>query len=105
MTREEVYRYIRSLGGEGILTEEDVPDLRKGRGRVLQLMSDFAWHSRSAVCDAAQQVEGSRRLRELRKWFTIRCRRDTVDKRLFSYQLDWKDAEPPPKADKQLELF
>lgn len=103
--REEVYRYIKSLGGEGILNENDVPDLKKGRGRVLALMSDFGWHTRAAICTAAKQAEGQRRCRELRKWFTIRCRRASDDRRVFWYQLAFKDEPPLPNENTQLELF
>jgi len=64
-------RDISRLGGEGILTPDDVPELKAGTRRVLTLMSDGQYHSAQEVLVAAGKdgipaTEGLRRLRELR---------------------------------------
>jgi|TARA_Y100000034_G_scaffold101689_1_gene126140 hypothetical protein len=59
------------LGGVGILTDQDLADLKGGVRRVFDLMSDGEWYDRNAIClaagtDGIPAYEGMRRMRELR---------------------------------------
>jgi hypothetical protein len=79
-------KYIRSVGGEGILNPSDVPELSAAKARVLQLMFDHDWHCATQILAVSGQREGLRRLRELRKNYTIERRRLTGT-RDFEYRL------------------
>lgn len=64
-------RRISRLGGEGILSEDKAMETGIGVLRVLDLMSDWGWHSADEICRAASggegyATEGLRRMRELR---------------------------------------
>lgn len=59
-------RDIAMRGGEGILTLADIPDLKAGTRRVFNLMKDGRWYLREEIEEAAQGVEGMKRMRELR---------------------------------------
>ena len=76
----------KSLGGEGTLTEKDIDELNEATRRVHRIMSDGAWHSASSIIAAAGQREGLRRMRELRKWFSVERRRNG-ESREFEYRL------------------
>ena len=84
--------YIKKLGGAGILSRQDITDLKNQRARVLYLMLDGYWHSAGDIIDAARGREGLRRMRELREipHITIHRRRDTLNKRDFMYRLTYK---------------
>ena len=63
--------FIPAHGGEGILNDSDVAELKAGIRRVYELMKDCDWHTRQGICKAAGQnglpaAEGTRRLRDLR---------------------------------------
>tara|TARA_Y100000310_G_C20484478_1_gene716232 strand:- start:102 stop:491 length:390 start_codon:yes stop_codon:yes gene_type:complete len=67
------------LGGVGILTDQDLADLKGGVRRVFDLMSDGEWYDRNAIClaagtDGIPASEGMRRMRELRQWFEVERR-------------------------------
>jgi hypothetical protein len=67
--------------------------LNEANERVLYLMSDFKWHTPDEInlaagVDGVPAREGLRRLRELRKYFTIETQRVKEDKRLFIYKLN-----------------
>ncbi len=84
-------RRIKSLGGAGILSRRDVNELSGGVMRVLDLMFDGEWHDAEEIKRAAGDgvnpaSEGLRRLRELRRCYTIERRRDGSG-RNFEYRL------------------
>ena len=67
MTQRDILR----LGGQGILTPEDIPELKAGARRVLALMLDGQYHTAyeimvAAGSDGVLATEGLRRMRELR---------------------------------------
>ena len=89
--KDEIER-IRSLGGEGILTEADLPRLSAAAERVLRLMLDRRWHYAETIIKVARQREGLRRMRELRaRGYTIVRERQGND---FCYRLIDLDAKP-----------
>ncbi len=81
---------IRSLGGKDILNNEDIKDFTAASKRVLALMRDGNWHTAEAIklaagVDGVPASEGLRRMRELRREYTIERRR--ADNRNFEYRL------------------
>lgn len=62
-----VSREIKALGGEGTLTEADLPSLGAAAERVLALLQDGQWHTATEVIRVSGQREGLRRLRQLRQ--------------------------------------
>ena len=76
---------IKSLGGERVLSPEDVPQLSEATQRVRLLMSDGQWHTATEIIERSGQREGLRRMRELRRLFLIQRRREQG--REFSYRL------------------
>lgn len=93
MTQTTLEEYIRSLGGEQVLTPSDVASLGSATQRVYELMCDGNWHTSSAIIEASGQREGLRRMRELRKHFTIDRRRCCGPEREFEYRLSEKGEE------------
>lgn len=88
---------IKSLGGEGILTERDIQELKDATLCVLALMADGEWHKPSEICFAAgnykrEAREGLRRMRELRRFFEVEKRRAALASREFLYRLRFKTA-------------
>ena len=86
------WAYIKKLGGEGILSRQDVQHLRTQRDRVLYLMLDGLWHSANEIVAAAKGTEGLRRLRELRDIPNVTIERRRCHKcpdRLFFYRLQF----------------
>lgn len=82
---------IEALGGECILTEQDIADFSEARLRVLLFMLDGQWHTREKIClmagtNGVPASEGLRRMRELRSRFTIERKR-CGDSRQFLYRL------------------
>lgn len=80
-------KYIRSVGGEGILNPSDVLDLKAAKAKVLHLMLDNQWHDATEILEISGQREGLRRLRELRRHYTIERRRSFIVARDFEYRL------------------
>ena len=87
------WNVIARLGGWGILTLQDLPDLDSQRGKVLDLLLDRRWHTGPEILRVSGGTEGLRRLRELRTLpgYTIE-RRKAVNpfsrgKRVFEYRL------------------
>jgi len=81
-----------ALGGNGLLTDEDVQALGAGVRRVYSLMKDGQWHGPEEICrtageDGHRASEGLRRMRELRRWFTVERRRVEEGSRLWFYRL------------------
>lgn len=87
---------IKSLGGAGILTTADLPDLSAAAARVEKLMKDGRWHTATEIIRAAGQREGLRRMRELRKRYVIDRQRE-ISSREFTYRI----ARTVPKPGQQ----
>ncbi len=80
-------KQIKTLGGVGILNEEDLKDFSKAEKRIINLMSDGKWHRAAFIIVESRQREGLRRLRGLRtKGYKIEKRRDGFT-REFYYKL------------------
>lgn len=91
----ETRRKILALGGENLLTEQDIAQLNASTLRVLDLMADGAWHSADEIrlaagTDGNEASEGLRRLRELRHAFSVDRRHDLVGKCLWQYRITKK---------------
>ena len=70
------------------------------RGRVLNLMSDYGWHSTVDICAVdVGGTEGCRRLRELRaKGYTI-AKRKKIDSTQYEYKLVTRFRREPQLAE------
>jgi hypothetical protein len=78
---------LKKLGGSELLTQQDLSDFSKAKKRILQLMSDGAWHTATEIIEVTGQREGLRRLRDLRgKGIEVEVMRDG-DKREFLYRI------------------
>lgn len=75
-----------SLGGTATLSPADLEALGAATGRIYKLMRDGRWYTREEIVRAAGQLEGTRRMRELRRWFDIQRRRQG-ESRLWEYRL------------------
>jgi hypothetical protein len=80
---------LRALGGAGVLLETDLDELGQGVRAAYELLRDGRWHTRTEIERATGQLEGLRRMRELRRWFVIERRRR--DGRLFEYRLGQRE--------------
>lgn len=60
-------RHLARIGGRDTLTRQDSHELQEAARRVLDLLSDLRWHSREEIINVSGQIEGTRRLRELRQ--------------------------------------
>lgn len=81
-----------ALGGDGLLSDDDVRQLGAGVLRVYNLMKDGQWHGPEEICKIAGENghsarEGLRRMRELRRWFSVERRRAEDGSRLWFYRL------------------
>jgi hypothetical protein len=94
------WQRIKKLGGEGILTREDIGELDNQRLRVLYLMLDGRWHQANNIIRFSRGREGLRRMRELREipGATIERDRSPFGNRDFMYRLVFEQG-------KQRELF
>jgi hypothetical protein len=83
---------IHKLGGEGILTRQDIQDFSCQRAKVLRLMFDGCWHQADQILAASGGREGLRRLRELREipGIAIDRRPHPNRKRDFMYRLTYE---------------
>jgi len=78
--------YVRAHGGTDILVPADVPELTEATGRIRDLLLDGEWHDGLDIVVASRQMEGLRRMRDLRSMgFVIEKRRN--EKRRFEYRL------------------
>lgn len=78
---------IKSLGGVGILTNEDLGSLKGLTQKVYELMKDGQWHSSEEIRQICPQgSDYMRRLRTLRDHFTLERKRSEVG-RLFFYRI------------------
>jgi len=85
----------KRLGGHGILSDDDIAELKAGTRRVYDLMCDGEWHNANDIRMAAGKdgvpaSEGTRRLRELRTITGLCIERRKVDgvSRLFEYRIE-----------------
>jgi hypothetical protein len=79
---------ISKLGGVDVITDHDLSDFSKAKKRILDLMSDGAWHTATEIIEVTGQREGLRRLRDLRgKGIEVEVMRDG-DKREFLYRIN-----------------
>lgn len=91
MIQVGIEEYIKSIGGEKHLDENDAVQLKAGTKRVLELMKDGQWHEADEICLAAGQNgiparEGLRRARELRRLgYLLECSKG--EGRSFKYRL------------------
>jgi hypothetical protein len=85
--QEPMNQELKKLGGSELLTQQDLSDFSKAKKRILQLMSDGAWHTATEIIEVTGQREGLRRLRDLRgKGIEVEVMRDG-DKREFLYRI------------------
>lgn len=83
--------YIKKLGGEGILSRQDVRDLKNQRAKVLYLMLDGMWHAGHEILTWSGGTEGLRRMRELREIPGVSIERmRPAGKRDFYYRLKYR---------------
>ena len=92
-------RYVASIGGKGIIREQDIPALKKGVQQIYDIMKDGQWHTIPELRERINQEGADRRMRELRQaGFTVEKRR-VGESRLWQYRLD------VPAHDKQFSFF
>ena len=92
---------INRLGGDGILTDEDLKDFSKAETRIIRLMEDGQWYGAERIIYYSQQREGLRRLRNLRsRGFVVERRRANGSNREFLYRL----TQAAPDAQTELPL-
>jgi hypothetical protein len=89
---------IRAIGGEGILTPNDLKSFDQAEQRIFDLMKDCGWHSATDIIAASQQREGLRRMRSLKtkiaaKGLTIARQRPIRTSREFFYRIQQIPAE------------
>jgi hypothetical protein len=85
------WKYIKKLGGQGILKKSDVVFLKSQRARVLFLMMDGHWHLAGQIIKASGGREGLRRMRELREIPNVTIDRERAyQSRDFMYRLIYK---------------
>lgn len=82
--------YIKKLGGEGILSRQDVRDLKNQRAKVLYLMLDGLWHRADEIIRFSGGREGLRRMRELREIPGVTIHRMKQPNRDFIYRLQYE---------------
>ena len=92
---------LRSVGAQGVLTENDLIELRTGTLRVALLMLDGGWHGMSAIKAAAGEPgsgcpasEGLRRMRDLRKIDGILVEKKHKSGRTWLYRVVHKADAP-----------
>lgn len=101
-TRSDVYHQLLKIGGEGILTIDDLPQLKSQRRKVFLLLLDGQWHTGPEIIEATGGMEGLRRMRELRQipWLQIDRKRSSQDSRTFMYRM--RVIQPPIKDQKSI---
>jgi len=97
---------IDRLGASGVLAPRDLPALQAACRRIERIMAPPTgeaagiWYSGQAVIEMSGQREGIRRLRELRREWTIERRR-LEGRREWQYRL----VRPAPDETGQLRLW
>ena len=93
------WRDVDALGGNGTLTSDDVKELNAGVVKVLEIMSDGAWHTIQELRDKTGLASADRRMRQLRD-LGYKIRLDRPSKSRFWYyrlvMLDDCFETPPP---------
>jgi hypothetical protein len=92
---------IKSLGGVGILSEEDLSKFTGAMLKIVALMGDGEWYSATEIIKASEQREGLRRLRQLRGFGFKVERKRGGSRREFHYRLVIPAKEPACKATQQ----
>jgi hypothetical protein len=75
------------IGGGETLTKRDARDLNEAAQRIYELMRDGRFHTREEIERASGQLEGMRRMRELRLLGKIEKRPIPGAKRAWTYRL------------------
>lgn len=83
----DIWHHIFRLGGKGILWPRDIRSLNDAKQKLFALMSDGKWHSRIEITSCCEQLEATRRLRELRDLPGVTIERRPLDGRLFEYKM------------------
>ena len=98
----EAHNYIKSVGGVGILTTQDVRRLNEVERHIYSLMRKGEWWTRTALESATGAQEATRRMRKLREipGVFIDCVR--AEGRSFKYRMRF---EKPTEPNGQLEMF
>ena len=84
---------VKSLGGIGVLTTDDMKDLKSATRRVAELMADGGWYSAEDIKLAAgtgitPASEGLRRMRELREARSVDIEKQKIaGSRVWRYRL------------------
>jgi hypothetical protein len=78
---------IKRLGGEGILSHDDIRQFTKVEKLLVERMKDGEWHSATSIIEWTGQREGLRRLRDLRQKGYVVERMRNGDSRDFHYRL------------------
>jgi hypothetical protein len=81
-------RYIASIGGHGVVRQQDIPHLKKGVQQIFDIMKDGNWYTIPQLRSMIQQEGADRRMRELRKVGIVVEKRRVNDSRLFEYRMD-----------------
>lgn len=85
---------IKKLGGEGILEDSDILELRGQRAKVYKFMSDGLWHYGPTIVKVAGGSEGLRRLRELREIEGVKIvKSKSPFDRSFLYKMEVEDSD------------
>ena len=88
---------LKAIGAEGLLTEEDLEQLKGQRRKVWDLMRDSHWHTGPEIVAAAGGSEGLRRLRELRRLSHIEIEKWRIpNSRTWAYRLVRRPKCPRP---------
>jgi len=103
MEKRDVERQIRAIGGEGIVTPEDLSVFCEQRWRVFKMMSDGRWYTRPQIEAAARGADGLRRMRQLRDVGIVIPRRRIQGTRTFVYRISGirgsaQKPSPPPQG-------
>lgn len=82
---------IMKLGGKGILTKEDIPELNAACERIRTAMWSGRWFTAEEIRmiagkDGRSASEGLRRLRQLREYYNIKRKRG--EGREFLYKME-----------------
>lgn len=83
-------RYVASIGGDGIVREQDVRPLKKGVQLIYDIMKDGKWHTIPELRNRIHQEGADRRMRELRQAGITVEKRRVGDSRIWEYRIQTK---------------
>lgn len=81
-------RYIASIGGKGVVRQQDIPALKKGVQQIYDIMKSGKWYTIPMLRELIQQEGADRRMRELRQAGIVVEKRRAGDSRLFEYRIN-----------------